>query len=136
MYLIKIKQSEITLDIRDVFKLNIRTIYLVLGGRVCTDNKTIKSCLKSCMEEYTNAKFYAILGQSTPKDLVLNFRCIQKLNGTYIENTECVICLDKKPNIVGSECYHDSVLCSTCSIKIDKCPICFSQLENIEAIWH
>eukprot|EP01132_Coremiostelium_polycephalum_P005846 gene5846-7275_t len=45
------------------------------------------------------------------------------------DQNNCIICTSNPPNIVFIPCRHSSI-CSACSPKLKKCPICRSDIEN------
>lgn len=119
---------ETKLEIAEILGTSVFKINLGINSKICCDDKTIKFY----QDHHPNNNFWVLLGQSTPKDLVFNCRLIQKLNNIYEENFVCIACLVSRPNIIGSECYHDSILCCECARKLDKCPACLSSLYEIE----
>lgn len=123
---------ETRVDIQEKYPKLWKTI-LVINGEVCGDAKTIKFY----QDKHPNSKFVIVLRETTPKDLVYNFRRVQHLkntNNTYVTLDECVVCLDRKPHIANGTCYHDSILCGECAHKLDKCPFCFANLDQLENI--
>lgn len=115
----------------DIAKSNLKIGWrplLVINGECCNDDQTIKFY----QDKHPDSKFRILLSESTPKDLVYNFRFIQQKNNSYTPNIECVVCLDNKPNIANGNCYHDAILCSECVHQLVKCPFCFEELSMLE----
>lgn len=126
----KLTIQETKKDISTQFDIAIDKITLIISNQSCVDNYKIESYKKI----YPNKNFFILLFSRNSKDFVDNFRFIKKLNGHYEQEEWCVICLDKKPNVAISNCYHDTILCDECVKKIKVCPFCNNIIKMFEQI--
>lgn len=48
-------------------------------------------------------------------------------NGTISDHDDCVVCMNaKRTTTFSSACAHKPIMCSTCSSKVQRCPVCAS----------
>lgn len=68
--------------------------------------------------------------------LVVMSHCAEEDETLYQPSEECVICMEKDPEICVRHCNH-FCLCKSCSVKIkrkDGCPICRGKIDDLERI--
>lgn len=109
--------DEILTQLSEMICISRNSIWLVNAGNVCY--------LPHKISDYPDPdKFYVMLVPHTPRDLVMIYRCLQKLKGEYHPEKFCVICLDREPNVATSVCQHDAIMCDHCVSQVDTCPVC------------
>ena len=90
---------------------------------------------KIFLEDYIYAEFEFVL-DDPPTDIIEEPEEPEEKTEEYntkqsIHTSECVICLNNKPNILYFECGHIAVCDSCDSIgKLRKCPICRRKIKN------
>ena len=122
--------GEIKKQLDEVIEISYYYIRFLISNIGCDDDETINFY----RDLYKDEHFKILLASHTPRHVVYNIRTILKLNGQESSYDECVICLDNKPNVANSDCYHDAVLCNICVREIDKCPICFNDIRGLESV--
>jgi hypothetical protein len=118
--------------IGNIYKIPSTRITLIYKGLCYNYDRLLSYCFKD-----SSGIIYIVLRSQTPRDKVYNYRIVHKIIGDYIPENECMICLDKSPNIANNRCTnHDSMLCLKCANDLKKlnknCPHCNNLLDAFE----
>lgn len=93
-------------------------------------NPSYVDCVENVLELKENT-YNAIFDSINPleRDIDTFFDFLE----SFADENICVICYDRPSNMVSLPCKH-FVLCSECSTKLTKCPVCMALMENYISI--
>jgi len=80
-------------------------------------------CLKKCRVMYREAKNRLVAEQETA-------------NANAQANKECIICLTPLEVFAVLPCHKSHIICSSCSNKVDKCPVCRKEFNKKDVMLH
>ncbi len=72
--------------------------------------------------------FLPLIEKSEQKEKVILF--CNRVGSPLAEDSECYICMNAISNSILKPCAHGRV-CVGCALKVSKCPICRSTVENV-----
>ena len=78
-----------------MYNFPIMRLRTIINDRVCD---------KDYLFETNEFHGYVILFSFTPRHYVENFRLFRCINEIYSSPTECVVCMDHKPDTINSLC--------------------------------
>jgi hypothetical protein len=80
-------------------------------------------CIKKCRILYREAK----------EQLTVE---IERANANAQANKECIICLTPLEVFAVLPCHKSHIICSSCSNKVDKCPVCRKEFNKKDVTLH